>query len=254
MKLQLRKPIIFFDLETTGLNITTDRIVEISIIRLEPNGTEIEKTMRLNPEMPIPAEATAVHHITDADVCDKPTFRQVADQLLQLFQGCDIGGFNSNRFDIPMLAQEFANAGKKWEISKARMIDVQTIFHKKEPRNLVAAYRFYCNKDLEGAHSANCDTRATVEVLMAQLEHYPDLPTDVEELSKFSSNSRNVDFAGRLVYDDQNREIINFGRHKGKVAREFLQTPEGTSYLDWILKGDFTQDTKDAFMRLKVNK
>ena len=252
MKLQLRKPIIFFDLETTGLNITADRIVEISIIRLEPNGKETEVTMRINPEMHIPEEATAVHHITDADVASCPTFKQVADQILQLFSGCDIAGFNSNRFDLPMLCQEFNNVGKKLSLGSARMVDVQTIFFKKEPRNLTAAYRFYCGKDLENAHSATADTRATLEVLMAQLERYPDLPTDVEALSSFASNQRNVDLAGRLVYDDQNREIINFGKYKGRVARELLRTTEGLNYLDWILKGDFPQDTKDTFMRLKI--
>ncbi|MBO5779963.1 MAG: 3'-5' exonuclease [Muribaculaceae bacterium] len=250
MSLQLKKPIVFFDLETTGLNITTDRIVEISLIKVMPNGEEIRRKRRINPEMHIPEEATAVHHISDEDVKDEPTFRQVAKSLAQMFVGCDIAGFNSNRFDIPMLDEEFQRANVDFDFSKARFIDVQTIFHKKEPRNLVAAYRFYCGKELEGAHSANADTEATYEVLKAQLERYPDLPNDVEKLAEFSSQNKNVDFAGRLIYDEQNREVINFGKYKGRVAQEVLMTDP--SYYDWIVKGDFTKNTKDCFTRIKL--
>ncbi len=219
MRLKLTRPIVFFDLETTGTNITHDRIVEISLIKVMPDGTEVEKTRRLNPEMPIPAEATAIHHITDEDVASEPTFRQIANSLAQMLKGCDIAGFNSNRFDIPLLDQEFQRAGVAFDLSNARFIDVQTIYHKKEPRTLVAAYRYYCDKDLEAAHSANADTRATLEVLKAQLERYDDLPDTVDALSEFASANRNVDLAGRLIYDEQHREVINFGKYKRCFAK-----------------------------------
>ncbi len=242
MKLTLRRPIVFFDLETTGTNISHDRIVEISIVKVMPDGSEIVKTRRVNPEMPIPAEATAIHHITDDDVKNEPTFKQIAKSLAQLFVGCDIAGFNSNRFDIPLLDQEFQRADVDFDFSKAHFIDVQTIFHKKEPRTLVAAYRYYCGKELEDAHSASADTMATYEVLKAQLE--------VEALSEFASQSRNVDFVGRLVYDDQKREVINFGKYKGRLAEDVLRTDPG--YYAWIMQGDFTKNTKDVFTRIKL--
>lgn len=250
MKLNLKKPIVFFDLETTGVDVTNDHIVEISLIKVLPSGEEIEKTRRINPGVPIPPEATAVHHITDEDVADAPTFKQIARSLANEMSGCDIAGFNSNKFDIPMLDQEFQRAGIKFDFSKARMIDVQTIFHKKEQRTLVAAYRFYCGKELDGAHSANADTRATYEVLMAQLDKYDDLPNDMEELSKFSRQNRNVDFMGRLIYNDKDEEVVNFGKYKGKLAEEVLQ--KDPSYYDWIMKGDFPQNTKDCFTRIKL--
>ena len=250
MELKLSRPIIFFDLETTGTNITHDRIVEISLIKVMPDGTEIERTRRINPEMPIPAEATAVHHITDEDVAQEPTFRQVAKSLAEMFAGCDIAGFNSNRFDIPVLLEEFNRVNVPIDIHNARFVDVQTIFHKREPRNLIAAYKFYCGGDLEAAHSANADTRATLEVLKAQLDHYPDLPNDIVALSEYSSHNRNVDFAGRLIYDDNNVEIINFGKHKGRPAEEVLRKEPG--YYSWIMQGDFPQNTKDAFARIRL--
>lgn len=249
MELKLTKPIIFFDLETTGTNITTDRIVEMSIIKVHPDGKEEEHTLRINPGIPIPAEATAVHHITNEDVAGERRFREVAQSLANYFVGCDIAGFNSNRFDIPMLDQEFQRAGVKFDFSKARMIDVQTIFHKKEQRTLVAAYRYYCGKELEGAHSANADTRATYEVLKAQLDRYDDLPNDVEELSRYSSQNRNVDLLGRLIYNEDGKEVVNFGKHKGRLAEEVLRTDPG--YYGWIMQGDFPQNTKDAFTRIK---
>lgn len=250
MKLNLKKPIVFFDLETTGVDVTNDHIVEISMIKVLPSGEEIEKTRRINPGMKIPPESTAIHHITDEDVADAPTFRQIAKSLANELSGCDIAGFNSNKFDIPMLDQEFQRAGIKFDFSKAKMIDVQTIFHKKEQRTLVAAYRFYCGKELEGAHSANADTRATYEVLMAQLDKYSDLPNDMEELSKYSSQNRNVDFMERLIYNDKDQEVINFGKYKGRVAYEVLK--RDTGYYDWIMKGDFPQNTKDCFTRIKL--
>lgn len=250
MKLAIKRPIVFFDLETTGINILHDRIVEISVVKIYP-GRETEpevKTRRINPGIPIPAEATAIHHISDADVASEPAFAQVAHSLADLMRGCDIAGFNSNRFDVPMLDEEFRRAGVDFDFHKCRFIDVQTIFHKKEPRNLTAAYKFYCDKDLVGAHGAEADTMATYEVLLAQLEKYEDLPADVEELAKFSSQNNNVDFAGRLIYDDKGVEIINFGKYKGKPAIEVLRRDPG--YYGWIEQGDFPGDTKRAFLRL----
>lgn len=251
MKLKLSRPIIFFDLETTGTNIQTDRIVEISLVKLMPNGSVTSKTRRINPEMPIPAEASAIHHITDEDVAGEPTFRQIAASLASQLSGCDIAGFNSNRFDIPLLDQEFHRVGMDFDFSKAKFIDVQTIYHKKEPRTLIAAYRYYCGKDLaEKAHSALADTTATMEVLLAQLEKYDDLPCEVGPLSEYACNNRNVDLMGRLVFDDQGREIINFGKYKGKLAEEVLSRDPG--YYSWIMGGDFAQNTKNAFTRIRL--
>ena len=250
MKLNLKRPIVFFDLETTGTNITNDRIVEISVVKVMPDGTEIVKTRRINPGCPIPAEATAIHHITDDDVKDEPEFRKVARSLADMFTGCDIAGFNSNRFDIPLLDQEFQRAGVDFDFGKARFVDVQTIFHKKEPRTLVAAYKFYCGKDLTEAHSASADTMATYEVLKAQLERYDDLPNDIAALSEYASQNRNVDFMGRLIYDEQRREVINFGKYKGRLAEEVLKNDPG--YYSWIMQGDFTKNTKDAVTRIRL--
>lgn len=250
MKLKLTRPLVFFDLETTGTNITRDRIVEISIVKLHPDGHIESRTRRVNPEMPIPAEATAVHHISDEDVAGEPTFKQLAKGLAQFITGCDIAGFNSNRFDVPLLDEEFSRVGVDFDFSRAAFVDVQTIYHKREPRTLSAAYRFYCGKELEGAHSANADTMATYEVLMAQLEKYDDLPCDVKTLSKEASQNDNVDFMGRLVYDEKGREVINFGKYKGRLAEEVLRCDEG--YFGWILQGDFPSNTKRAFMRIKM--
>lgn len=250
MELHLKKPIIFFDLETTGTNITKDRIVEISMIKIMPNGTENEWTTRLNPEMPIPAEATAIHGITDEDVANYRTFKMIAADLAKSFQGCDIAGFNSNRFDIPMLDQEFQRAGVKFDFSKPRFIDVQTIFHKKEQRTLAAAYKFYCGKDLADAHAAPADARATYEVLKAQLDMYDDLPNDMEALSEYSSQNRNVDLAGRVIYNEQKQEVINFGKYKGQLVTDVLRQDPG--YYSWILQGDFPQNTKDVFTNIKL--
>ena len=250
MKLNLKKPMIFFDLETTGTNITRDRIVEISLIKVYPDGREAERTLRVNPTIPIPAEATAIHHITDEDVAGERTFKQIAADLAKSFEGCDIAGFNSNKFDIPMLSEEFARAGVDFDFFRAKMVDVQTIFHKKEQRTLTAAYRFYCDKDLEGAHSANADTRATYEVLMAQLDRYSDLPNDVEALSEYSSQNHNVDLMGRMIYDDQHREVINFGKYKGQLASAVLKKDPG--YFGWIQQGDFPSDFKRKIMAIKL--
>lgn len=250
MELNLRNPLIFFDLETTGVNITKDRIVEISYIKVFPNGQEQEKTIRVNPGMPIPPEATAIHHITDEDVKDKPLFKDIAKDLSHVFEGCDIAGFNSNRFDIPLLMEEFLRAGVNFDISKRKFIDIQTIFHKMEQRTLVAAYKFYCNKDLNDAHSASADTRATYEVLKAQLDRYSSLENDVDYLSKFSSQNRNVDLAGRIVLNDQNVEVFNFGKYKGQPVEDVLRRDIG--YFGWMMQGDFPQNTKNVLTNIKL--
>ncbi len=250
MELALKNPLVFFDLETTGINITKDRIVEISYIKVMPNGTEYEKTMRINPGMPIPAEATAIHHITDEDVKDKPLFKDVAKELIHVFEGCDFAGFNSNRFDIPLLMEEFLRAGVSFDMSKRKFVDIQTIFHKMEQRTLTAAYKFYCHKNLEDAHSANADTRATYEVLKAQLDCYPNLENDVNFLSKFSSQNRNVDLAGRIVLNDANVEVFNFGKYKGQPVAEVLK--RDTGYFGWIMQGDFPQNTKNVLTNIKL--
>lgn len=251
MKLKLDKPIVFFDLETTGVDVGKDRIVELCYIRVEPNGNEKAESMRLNPLIHIPEEASSVHHIKDSDVKDCPTFAQKADELFEVFSHCDLAGFNSNRFDIPLLVEEFMRAGKDISLQDCRMVDVQNIYHKLERRTLVAAYQYYCGKDLENAHSALADTRATYEVLEAQLDKYPDiLQNDISFLADYSRMGNNVDFAGRLVYDDQGVEIINFGKYKGQTAASVLRKDPG--YYSWIQQGDFTMDTKRQFERLKL--
>ena len=251
MELNLKKPIIFFDLETTGVNISHDRIIELSYIKVYPNGTEEEKSMRINPEMSIPAESTAIHHITDEDVADKPTFKQIAKELAKVFEGCDIAGYNSNRFDIPLLMEEFLRAGINIELSRQKFVDVQTIFHKMEQRTLSSAYKFYCNGDLENAHSANADTRATYEVLKAQLDRYPNLKNDVEFLSNFSSFNKNVDLMGRIVYNEQGVEVFNFGKYKGVSVKEVFERRD-PSYYAWMMNGDFALDTKRVITKIKL--
>lgn len=250
MDLNLKNSIIFFDLETTGVNITHDKIVEISYIKIFPNGTEEEKTIRINPGCHIPEEATAVHHITDEDVKDCPRFKDIAKNLSKVFEGCDIAGFNSNRFDIPLLAEEFLNAGVTVDFSKRKFVDVQTIFHKMEQRTLIAAYKFYCNKDLTEAHSASADTRATYEVLKAQLDRYSELKNDIDYLSDFSSQKKNVDLMGRIVYNEKQQEVFNFGKYKGIPVEEVFLKDLG--YYAWIMQGDFAQDTKRVLTNIKL--
>ena len=250
MKLNLKNPLVFFDLETTGTNINTDRIVEICYLKVQPNGNEESKTMRINPEMPIPAEASAVHGIYDADVADCPTFKEVARKVAADIEGCDLAGFNSNRFDIPVLAEEFLRAGVDIDLSRRKFIDVQVIFHKMEQRTLSAAYKFYCDRNLEDAHTAAADTRATYEVLMAQLDRYPELKNDVAFLSEYSSFNKNVDFAGRMIYDDKGVEIFNFGKYKGMAVTEVLKRDPG--YYGWILNNDFTLNTKAMLTKIRL--
>ena len=250
MNLNLKRPIVFFDLETTGLNITKDKIVEISYIKVYPNGTEEQKTLRINPGMPIPKESTEVHRITDADVANCPRFNQVAKELAAVFEGSDIAGFNSNRFDIPMLQEEFLHAGVSFDFTKRKFVDVQTIFHKMEQRNLTAAYRFYCGKELENSHSANADTRATYEVLKSQLDRYPSLQNDVDYRAAFSTQNKNVDLAGRFVYNEKNEVVFNFGKYKGRSVKEVLKVDSG--YYGWMMNGDFPQDTKNVLTKIKL--
>ena len=251
MELNLRNPLIFFDLETTGVNAAKDKIVEISYIKVYPNGKEESNTIRINPGRHIPEEATAVHHITDDDVMNCPSFKDVAKELSRVFEGCDIAGFNSNRFDLPLLVEEFLAAGVNIDMTKRKFIDVQTIFHKMEQRTLVAAYKFYCGKNLEDAHSADADTRATYEVLKAQLDRYPSLQNDVDFLSEFSTQNKNVDFAGRIIYNDKNVEVFNFGKHKGCPVEEVFRTID-RGYYDWMMQGDFPQNTKNVITNIKL--
>ncbi len=249
MKLNLKRPIIFFDLETTGVDTSKDRIVEISLVKVMPDGEEIVKTRRINPEMHIPAEATEIHHITDEDVKDCPTFRQIAKSLYQFMEGCDFGGFNSNRFDLPMLVEEFMRAGLDVDFKKRRFIDVQNIFHQMEQRTLVAAYKFYCDKDLTEAHSAEADSLATYEVLKAQLDRYSNLENDVEALAKFSSRGETVDYAGRIGYNDKREEIFLFGKHKGRTVAEVFATEP--TYYTWLMNGDFPAYTKKVITEIR---
>ena len=250
MQLNLRNPLVFFDLETTGIDIAKDRIVEISMVKVMPNGEEIVKTRRINPGMPIPPESTAIHGITDEDVKDCPKFKEIAKSLAAQIEGCDLAGFNSNRFDIPMLAEEFLRAGVDVDLNRRKFIDVQTIFHKMEQRNLTAAYKFYCNKDLANAHSAEADTMATYEVLKAQLDRYPELENDVNFLSKYSSFTNNVDFAGRMVYNEKGQEVINFGKYKGRLVEEVRKSDP--SYYAWIMNGDFPLNTKKMLTEIRL--
>ena len=250
MQLNLRNPLVFFDLETTGIDIAKDRIVEISMVKVMPNGEEIVKTRRINPGMPIPPESTAIHGITDEDVKDCPKFKEIAKSLAAQIEGCDLAGFNSNRFDIPMLAEEFLRAGVDVDLNRRKFIDVQTIFHKMEQRNLTAAYKFYCNKDLANAHSAEADTMATYEVLKAQLDRYPELENDVNFLSKYSSFTNNVDFAGRMVYNEKGQEVINFGKYKGRLVEEVRKSEP--SYYAWIMNGDFPLNTKKMLTEIRL--
>ncbi|HJC95646.1 MAG TPA: ribonuclease H-like domain-containing protein [Candidatus Phocaeicola gallinarum] len=251
MKLNLKNPLVFFDLETTGTNINTDRIVEICYLKVYPNGNEESKTMRINPEMHIPEASSAVHGIYDADVADCPTFKEVAKSIANDIEGADIAGFNSNRFDVPVLVEEFLRAGIDIDLTKRKFIDVQVIYHKLEQRTLSAAYKFYCGKNLEDAHTAEADTRATYEVLKAQLDRYPEvLENDINFLSEYSTYSKNVDFAGRIVYDDNGVEVFNFGKYKGIPVSEVLKRDMG--YYGWIMNGDFTLNTKNVLTKIRL--
>jgi DNA polymerase-3 subunit epsilon len=250
MELNLKKPLVVLDLETTGVSIASDRIVELSAMKVSPGGEEEWLTMRLNPGIPISPEATRVHGITDADVANEPHFKDVAKRIASFLEGCDLAGFNSMKFDIPILCEEFLRVNVDFDPARHRYVDVQVIFHKKEQRTLSAAYKFYCERELENAHSARADAAATYEILKAQLDRYPDLENDIEKLSSFSAFNNNADLAGRIVFNEQNIEVFNFGKHKGKpVAQVFREEP---SYYSWMMNGDFPLNTKQVLTAIKL--
>jgi len=264
MTLHLKKPLAFFDLETTGINIATDRIVEISILKVQLNNEISIKTARINPTVPIPIETSLIHGIYDEDVKDKPTFKSLAAGFAQFLEGCDLAGFNILKFDVPLLVEEFLRAETDFDTSSRKIVDVQRIFHLMEPRNLTAAYKFYCNKDLEGAHSAEADTIATYEVLKAQIEKYKDTPikdkkgndimpvkNDMQALHQLSA-SNFADLAGRLIFNEQGEELFNFGKYKNQKVEVVLK--KDTSYYDWIMRGDFALDTKKKITEIKLRK
>ena len=250
MKLDLKNPLVFFDLETTGMNISTDRIVEISYLKIYPDQREEKKTFRVNPGRDIPPETTAIHGICDDDVKDAPPFKEIAQTLANAFEGCDFAGYNSNKFDLPLLAEEFLRANIDFDLKKRKFIDVQVIFYKKEQRTLGAAYKFYCNREMTNAHSAEADTRTTYEVLQAQLDMYPDLQNNIDALSEFSAHSRAVDFVGRIVYNDKDEEIFNFGKYKGQTVVSVLT--KDPSYYSWMMNGEFPLYTKNALTAIKL--
>jgi DNA polymerase-3 subunit epsilon len=263
MKLKLNRPLAFFDLETTGVNVGADRIVEISIFMVNPDGTEESLTTRINPGIPIPKEASDVHGIYDEDVKDKPKFSEVAPKLAQFLKNADLAGFNSNKFDIPLLVEEFLRVNVDFDVVNRRFIDVQNIFHKMEPRTLKAAYKYYCGKPLIDAHSAEADTRATYEVLLAQIEKYEGVDyedkkgtvtqpvkNDVQALHEFSIANRNADLVGHIVFDENGVEVFNFGKYKGKSVKEvFEKEPQ---YFDWMKKADFPMSTKAVIDRIML--
>ena len=247
MNLQLSKPIAFIDLETTGISITNDRIIEIAIVKIAADGTRLVKRKLINPGMPIPAGSTAVHGITDEMVKDAPSFKQVANECKQFMDHCDIGGYNSNRFDIPMLIEEFLRAGIEFSTEGRKFVDVQKIFHKMEERTLSAAYKFYCQKMLEGAHSAEADAQATYEILEAQVTRYPQMGVTVDSIVQFTGEDEMVDFARRFIKEN-GIEIFNFGKHKGKTVEKVLK--EEPQYYDWMMKGDFAMNTKQKLTEI----
>ena len=249
MKLNLEKPIVFFDLETTGVNIGTDRIVEISVLKVFPNGNKESKTWLVNPEIEIPQGATDVHGITNEQVVTEPTFKELAPKVNEMIAGCDLAGFNSNRFDIPLLAEELMRAGIDFDMKSRKAIDIQVIFHKKEQRTLSAGYQFYCGKELEGAHGAEAYTNATYEILLAQLEKYDDIGNSVEALSEYSSHGKRADFAGFILMNEEGQEIFSFGKYKGRTVEEVLQ--ENPGYNNWIQNADFPLYTKKVLREIK---
>ncbi|WP_397447238.1 exonuclease domain-containing protein [Polaribacter sp. R77954] len=249
MNLKLTKPIVFFDLETTGVNIGNDRIVEISILKVFPNGNKESKTWLVNPEIEIPQGATDVHGITNEKVVTEPTFKELAPKVNEMIAGCDLAGFNSNRFDIPLLAEELMRAGIDFDMKNRKAIDVQVIFHKKEQRTLGAGYQFYCGKELEGAHGAEADTNATYEILLAQVAKYDDIGNSVDELSEFSTHGKRADFAGFILMNEDDQEIFSFGKYKGRTVEEVLK--ENPGYHNWIQNADFPLYTKKVLKEIK---
>lgn len=251
MKLQLERPLVFFDLETTGVEISRDRIVEISMVKLFPDGHKESLTYRVNPEMHIPEQATMVHHITNEDVEDCPPFRELAGTVVDYISGCDLAGYNSNHFDIPMLQEELLRAGMEYDLREnAKFIDAFVIFQKHTPRNLTAAYMHYCGKELEGAHGANADTEATYEVLMAQVERHSDVPCTIPELSEYTTQQQWADLAGKLGMNEQGEPTFNFGKNKGRTLREVFSEMGGSGYYSWFMDGDFPRYTKRICKRV----
>ena len=251
MNVQLTRPLVVFDLETTGINTQKDRIIEISMLKVFPNGDEELRTYRVNPTIPIPKDSSAIHGIFDQDVADKPTFKQLAKEIEHFLELCDFAGFNSNKFDFPLLVEEFYRAEIDFEIDNRKFIDVQRVFHTMEPRNLSAAYKFYCDRNLENAHSAEADTIATWNILKAQIERYDNLPKDVKGLHEHSGQSRNVDLAGRFVYDNNKVAVFNFGKHRGKPIEWVLE--KEPSYYKWMMDGDFPLQTKRVLTKIRLN-
>ncbi len=261
MKLNLKRPLAFFDLESTGVNVVLDRIVEISVFKVNPDNSSESLNAIINPKKPIPPEVTAIHGISDEDVKDKPTFAEFAPKLESFLKNCDLAGYNSNKFDVPMLIEEFLRCGINFDITKRKLIDVQNIFHKMEPRTLKAAYKFYCGKELLNAHEAEADTKATFEVLLKQIEHYSDVEyldkegkvskpvkNDVDALSEFSFNQNNADLSGHIGKNKSGKEIFNFGKYKGKVVEDvFRKEPQ---YYDWMMKADFPLSTKNVIKEI----
>jgi len=249
--LRLFRPLAMIDLETTGANVSSDRIIEISILKISPDGSEEQKTWRVNPTIPIQPYAIAIHGITDEDVKDCPTFKDLAKEFANYLFGCDIGGYNSNKFDVPMLAEEFLRAEVEFDMRNRRLLDVQNIFHKMEQRTLAAAYKFYCGKEMEHAHNAAYDIRATWEVLQAQLVRYEgQLKNEVDFLSDFSMRQNNADLAGRIVFNDKGQEVFSFGKHSGRTVEEvFLKEP---SYYNWMMDGDFPLYTKKVITQIRL--
>ncbi len=252
MELKLTRPICFFDLETTGTNVARDRIVEISILKINPNGNKESKTWLVNPEMQIPADSTAIHGISNEKVANEPTFKALSKEIHAMIKDSDLGGFNSDRFDIPLLAEEMLRADIDFDMKNAVSVDVQTIFHKMEKRTLGAAYKFYCDKNLEDAHSAEADTLATYEVLLSQLDRYPELENNIKKLAEFSTHRQFADFAGFLGYDEDGEEIFAFGKHKGKKVLDVLDNEPG--YFGWILNADFPLYTKKVLTQIKLSR
>ncbi len=252
MELILNKPICFFDLETTGIDIGKDRIVEISILKIFPNGNKESKTWLVNPTIPIPPQTTAVHGITDEKVANEPIFKELAPKIHAMIKDSDLAGFNSDRFDIPLLAEELLRAGVDFDMKNKVSVDVQTIFHKMEERTLGAAFQFYCNKSLENAHTAEADTLATYEILKAQLDRYSNLTNDTKSLSEFSTRKKIADFAGMIAFDKDNQEIFTFGKHKGARVEKILETEPG--YYSWMQNADFPLYTKKVLTAIKLRK
>lgn len=252
MELKLHRPICFFDLETTGIDVAKDRIVEIAILKVYPNGNKESRTWLVNPGMPIPEQSSKIHGITDEKVANEPTFKELASQVYNMIKDADLAGFNSDRFDIPLLAEELLRAGVDFEMGNRVSVDVQTIFHKKEERTLSAAYRFYCNETLENAHSAAADTNATYEILKAQLDRYEDLENDMKVLSEFTTRKRSVDFAGFIALNEDGEEIFTFGKNKGALVSEVLEKEPG--YYGWIQNADFPLYTKKVLTGIKLRK